>query len=254
MEDRTGHGSCNANPVSGHAPEGKKFGFSFFNQLHCSYIPSLAEPKQLGMVLLHLLPLWHHLQGWFHLPKMHKAEEANMNLGYLNQLEELTVTKYQWTNKMPTKEHEKTHLQLPGKALLPVANAHWRAGVWQIQMWRKSSCTGDSGWEKSKDAIKYWHEFSALAKERWDGSPHNHSCIFLSPTHWHPFTDPANLRSRCVQGPHVVSFSWLMVCSPLSLRTTLKTQIHQAQRNWSLPRELLTAQCKLPMKHSEPAS
>lgn len=152
---------------------------------------------------------------------------------------------------MQKKELEKTHLHLSGRALLPAAKAHCRVDIWQIQMWRESSCTEDSGWEKSKDPIKYWHIFSALAKERWDehhlqqdsGSPYNHSCFFPFPTQCHPFIDPANLRSRCLKGLHVVSFSWL-VCSSLLLRTILKKQIHQAQRNWSLPRQLLTAQCK----------
>lgn len=83
-----------------------------------------------------------------------------------------------------------------------------------------------------------------LCLQQGSASPYNHSCIFLFPTQCHPYIDPANLRSRCVESPHVVSFSWLMVCSSLSLRTTLKTLIHQAQRNWSLPRQLLTAQCK----------
>lgn len=50
---------------------------------------------QLGMVLLYILPLWHHLQGWFHPPKMHEAEQANLNLGCLDQLEALIVTKNQ---------------------------------------------------------------------------------------------------------------------------------------------------------------
>lgn len=154
---------------------------------------------------------------------------------------------------MPKKAHEKTHLHHSGRALLPAANAHWRVDSWQIQMWRKSFCTGDSGWENSKDPIKYCHKFSSLAKERWDAtplqqgsaSPYNDSCIFLFSTPCHSVIDPANLRSRGMKGLHVVSFSWLMVCSSLSLRTTLKTQIHQAQRNWRLPRELLTAQCKV---------
>lgn len=40
-----------------------------------------------------------------------------------------------------------------------------------------------------------------------------------------------------------LSHNW-WVCSSLWLRTTLKAWIHQAQRNWRLPRELLTAQCR----------
>lgn len=121
------------------------------------------------MILFHL-SLWHHLQGWFHFPKTHEAKQANLNLVCLDQLEASTVTKYQWTNKMQKKELEKTHIYTYQEGPFCQLQTHCRVDTWQIQMWRKSSCTGDSGCEKSKDPIKYWHEFSVLAKERWDAT------------------------------------------------------------------------------------
>lgn len=145
-------------------------------------------------------------------------------------------------NKQDAKnEHEETHIHQSGRALLPAANALL-----------ESCYLANSNVKKVLLHRRFWmgkvKRSNKILPQILSPSQRKVRCNSTFSKAMPPLTItpaffffPLNVilslilqasKSRCVEG------------SSLSLRTTLKTQIHQAQRNWRLPRELLTAQCK----------